>query len=145
MITNIKKSSAGFSLIEIAIAIVIIGILTAVGYPMYRSHILKSRRADAKSALAQLAQLQENYYVDHQSRYAITFTDPDLKSLNEFKEVTDNTLVSSEGYYQITLSGDDNQFTLTATPTEGGGQRDDGSCIELTITSTGEKSPDECW
>lgn len=155
MIGTLKKSSAGFSLIELAVAVVIIAILTAVAYPMYQNHVIRSRRADAKSALAQLAQLQEAYYVDHQSRYATAFTDPDLKGLNEFNEVTDNTLVSSEGYYQITLSGDSSAFTLTAAPfisndpikakEMGRGQTDDKDCPQLTITSTGEKSPDECW
>lgn len=148
MITNLKKSSAGFSLIELAIVVVIIGILTAVAYPMYQNHVIKSRRADAKSALAQLAQSQETYYVDHQSHYATAFTDPDLKGLNEFKIVDGTNLLSNEGYYQITLSNPDanSKFTLTAVPNEEKwGELHDSSCTPLTITSTGEKSPDECW
>jgi type IV pilus assembly protein PilE len=144
MIVTLKKSSAGFSLLELMVVVMIIAILTAVSYPMYRSHVVKSRRADAKSALAQLAQLQESYYINNKSSYANTFTN--LKGLNELK-VVDDKIVSNDGYYQITLSnpGGNGTFTLTAKPTEGGGQGEDTGCTELTINSVGEKLPDECW
>jgi type IV pilus assembly protein PilE len=144
MIVNLKKSSAGFSLLELMVVVMIIAILTAVAYPMYRSHVVKSRRADAKSALAQLAQLQESYYINNKSSYATTFTS--LKGLNELKIVGDK-IVSNDGYYQITLTnpGGNSTFTLTATPTPEGGQGEDTGCTELTINSVGEKLPDECW
>ncbi|BAP57568.1 prepilin-type N-terminal cleavage/methylation domain-containing protein [Thioploca ingrica] len=155
MIVNLKKSSAGFSLLELMVVVMIIAILVAVAYPMYQNQVIRSRRADAKSALAQLAQLQETYYIDHQSHYATTFTNPNLtgltdpnrKGLNELKLENDRIL-SEGGYYQITLSGpsDGSQFTLTAVPTEKEwGELHDSSCTPLTITSVGEKSPDECW
>ncbi len=143
MIVTLKKASHGFSLIELMVVVIIIAILAAVGYPMYRNHVLKSRRADAKSALVQLTQLQENYYTNNNSQYATTFNDPNLKGLNEFEIIDGTTLKSAEGYYLITLSGG-NTFTLTATPTEKGGQNED-SCTQFTIDSVGRKLPDECW
>jgi type IV pilus assembly protein PilE len=145
MIVTLKKASHGFSLIELMVVVIIIAILAAVGYPMYRSHVLKSRRADAKSALVQLAQLQENYYTNNNSSYATTFTDLN-KGFNEFeiKKDDETTLNSAEGYYLITLSGGGNTFTLTAKPTEEGGQNED-SCTQFTIDSVGRKLPDECW
>jgi type IV pilus assembly protein PilE len=145
MIVNLKKASHGFSLIELAVVVVIIAILVAVAYPMYQNHVIRSRRADAKSALAQLAQLQESYYINNKSSYATTFTS--LKGLNELK-LENDMILSEGGYYQITLSGpsDGSQFTLTAVPNEKEwGEFHDSSCTPLTITSTGEKSPDECW
>ncbi|NJO16171.1 MAG: type IV pilin protein [Thioploca sp.] len=141
MIVTLKKASHGFSLIELMVVVIIIAILAAVGYPMYRGHVLKSRRADAKSALVQLTQLQENYYTNN-SNYATTFTALN-KSFNEFEIIDDTTLKSAEGYYLITLSGG-NTFTLTAKPTEEGGQNED-SCTQFTIDSVGRKLPDECW
>ena len=142
MIVTLKKASHGFSLIELMVVVIIIAILAAVGYPMYRSHVLKSRRADAKSALVQLTQLQENYYTNNNSSYATTFTDLN-KGFNEFEIIDETTLKSAEGYYLITLSGG-NTFTLTAKPTEKGGQNED-SCTQFTIDSVGRKLPDECW
>lgn len=52
-------NSRGFTLIELMIVIVIIGILAAIGFPGYNDYMHKSRRGDAKTALLALQQLQE--------------------------------------------------------------------------------------
>ena len=41
----------GFSAIELAIALAIVGILTAVAYPSYQLQIAKGRRADGTTLL----------------------------------------------------------------------------------------------
>ena len=55
------RSGHGFTLIELLIAITIVGILVAIAYPSYTQMVLKSRRADAKAALLDIAQRQERY------------------------------------------------------------------------------------
>src|SRR5690606_38472416 len=57
-----RKSSAGFTLIEVMIVVAIIGILAAIAYPSYQDHVRKSRRADAQTALLELAQFMERHY-----------------------------------------------------------------------------------
>lgn len=46
------QRQSGFTLIEILIAVAIVGILTAVALPSYTSYILRARLAEAHGALA---------------------------------------------------------------------------------------------
>jgi len=57
-----RKHVRGFTLIELMIVVAVIGILSAIAYPSYKSYILKSRRADAKNALLDLAAREERVY-----------------------------------------------------------------------------------
>ena len=57
-----NKNSKGFSLIELMIVVVIIGILAAVAVPAYFNHILRTRQADAYHNLLDIKAAQEMHY-----------------------------------------------------------------------------------
>jgi type IV pilus assembly protein PilE len=54
--------SAGFSLIELMIVVVIGAILVAVAIPGYNYEVRKSRRTEAKTALLDLAAREERFF-----------------------------------------------------------------------------------
>ena len=55
------KNTRGFTLIELMITVAIVGILASIAYPAYTEAVLKGRRAQARTALLELAQQQERY------------------------------------------------------------------------------------
>lgn len=59
---NSVHGHQGFSLIELLIAVAIVGILSAIAYPSYISYIEKGRRAECRSGLLKSMQQQERYF-----------------------------------------------------------------------------------
>jgi len=141
-----QVKSSGFTLIELMIAVAIIAIIAAIAYPSYTSSVTKSRRADAKSKLLEVAQRQERYYTERNT-YTATLTDLGYPS---------GTLKTENGYYAITAAATAgagntiaNSYTLTATAS--GSQANDTKCGNFTLTHTNVKGVSvagaaaQCW
>lgn len=56
--------NSGFTLIELMIVVVIIGVLASIAYPSYQKHMTQTRRSDAQSALLQIANQQERFFTE---------------------------------------------------------------------------------
>jgi len=122
----------GFSLIEIMVVVVIVGILAAIAIPNYQNYVVKGNRAAAQAFMVDVASREKQYLLD-----ARTYT-ADLATLG----MTAPTDVSK--HYTITIvapAGTPPTFTITATPTSPG-QTSDGA---LTLTSDGTKGPSGKW
>lgn len=140
-LTDIRHAR-GFTLMELMITVVIIGILSAIAYPNYRDHIVETRRADAEIALIQAAAQQEKFFTEC-SKYADT-TGTALAC-----GTTSGTLnypgVSPEGYYDIAVVAATTGcpiascFIMEATPKPGTTQATNG---KLRIDSAGVRSWD---
>lgn len=57
-----QRRESGFTLIELVIAIGIVGILTALAVPGYQAYVIKSNRKAAAACLLEQAQRAERYY-----------------------------------------------------------------------------------
>lgn len=62
----------GFTLIEVMIVVAIVGILAAVAYPAYQQSLLKGKRAQGRTALAELLQQQERFMTQRNCYLAFT-------------------------------------------------------------------------
>ena len=60
-ILNRRSSSLGFTLVEVIVVVVILGILATISIPAYNNYIKKSRKAEAKTNLSSLSVLVEEY------------------------------------------------------------------------------------
>jgi type IV pilus assembly protein PilE len=65
--TRAGRHAGGYTLIEILIVVIIVGVLMAVAIPSYINSVRKSHRAEAKTALLDLAAREERYYTVNNS------------------------------------------------------------------------------
>lgn len=134
----------GFTLIELLIVIAIVGILAGVAYPSYMQHILKSKRTEAQTALLDIANRQEMYYLDHHT-YA---TD-----LNSQLGLGADPYMTENSYYSIQTSSAKATVGFTLTATAADTQAADTDCAKLSITQDLEKTAQnsagsavtDCW
>jgi type IV pilus assembly protein PilE len=138
MKVTITKAYSGFTLIEVMITVVIVGILASIAYPSYTKFVAKGARADALAGLMNVANRQEQYYLDHK-----TFT-KNMKKLG-FSVDGDGNFVVENGFYKIDATvANDNRYTIEAKANDIQKARD-SACTSIMITSDGEKTPSDCW
>ncbi len=133
-----RARTRGFTLIELVVAMAVVGILVAIAFPSYQEQVRKTRRADGKAELMETAQQLERCYTRF-SRY----NDGNCGVALPFD--------SSEGYYVVSAAAiTASAFTLDATPQ--GDQANDTRCGVLRLTSTGQQGSqgqgtdaNECW
>ncbi len=100
----------GFTLIELMIVVVIIGILASIAYPSYQDYVTRAKRSDAMNALAQVRIEQEKFRATSTS-FASVLSDLSLYSAD--------TVSSPDGYWSISLVTDESSslnFLATAYP-----------------------------
>ena len=56
-----RSGNGGFSLMELMIALAIIGILMSMGVPIYKEYLIRANQAAAKAVLLEVSSRQEQY------------------------------------------------------------------------------------
>ncbi|WP_372858232.1 type IV pilin protein [Pseudoalteromonas sp.] len=121
-----SKKQQGFTLIELMIAVAIVGIIAAIAVPNYSEYVKRASRAEAASALLDAANKQEQYFVDNRA-YTASFDDLGINNKTE------------NGSFELTVKVvDNNAFTITAKPIAGA-VKGDADCTSLTINDVGLK------
>jgi len=161
MQSTTNARARGFTLIELMIVVVIASILLAIAVPSYMAQIRQSRRAEAKTALLDLAGREERYFSTNGSIYTNTAANLGYSAL---------PVTTQNGYYSINvtcfaaqgaaLGCDPNAnapagpaYYLTATPVAGTSQAADAPCKTFSVDSLGNQfatgdgtlTSAQCW
>lgn len=124
----------GFTLLELMIAVAIIGILAAIAYPNYEEQVRKSRRAECTVALAGLASAMERHYTANGFSYEGAATGGG----NTGSPAVYSTTCPSGGgpiSYNLTITASSaSTYSLSATPT---GPQTGDRCGTLTLNEMG--------
>ncbi len=132
------KSMAGFTLLELIIALVIAGVLAIVSIGSYRTYVLQSRRIDGVNMLLSISLAEEKYRASN-------------TTYGTLAQVWSGVTTSPEGYYTVTISNlTATTYTLTATAVgnQGNDSANGTSCATLTLAmsnGTITKTPSACW
>ncbi len=150
-----KSGMGGFTLMELMITVLVIGILAAIGYPQYTRYITETRRSDARINLASIAALQEKFFTEcgvYTPNFNGTIFNPNplLRCTGLGVGPAAATFTTAEGFYTLTIPvllpgpapaviPGGGGYTISAVPA-GSQTADAAFCATLTISNTGVKT-----
>ena len=132
---NSKLAKNGFTLTEIMITIVIVGILSSVALPNYLNQVNRTRQREAASTISQIqttiASYADEFGVLPESWAELNDTSAVMTDDGPATKENFQAIKLAGGYYNVSIDNTDNLFTITAT-------RDDEpnlniiACVNLT-------------
>lgn len=143
-----KRTSKGFTLIELMIVVAIIGVLASIAYPAYQDQVRQARRADATGEMLAFASAMERHFTEN-STYLGAAVDGDGAVSNTGDPGFFN---GAETFYTLTISAA-TATTYTLLATRAGAQAGD-KCGNYTLTQDGTRgiasadagmTAGDCW
>lgn len=132
-----KTRDTGFTLIELMIAVAIVGILSAIALPAYNSYVIKGKRSQAKAVMLNLSMNEERYYTNNNAYYpasGVAWTAAPTAEPQGWPNFAGTNMSSRT--YDLSVVDTATTYTITATPSNG---FSDTQCGALTLDSTGVK------
>ena len=149
-----EQASGGFSLIELLITIGILSILAAIAIPSYQRYVLKSHRTEAKTALLDLASMEErffstsNLYSTAPADLGYTAAAFPINTFSSYYTITQSAFTPAVAPSAAAPAGTPATYAFTATAI--GIQVNDTNCLTFTLGSNGAQTAtpnpnNDCW
>lgn len=130
---KMARSARGVTLIELMIAVAIVGLLAAIAYPSYQAQVRRGNRTEGKQELMEASQDLEKCY----TRYG-RYDQPAAGLCLAYDAIRNGTRTSETGRYTISFSGTPNRNTYTLQATLNRGS--DPECGALRLDQSGQRS-----
>jgi type IV pilus assembly protein PilE len=139
------KRAGGFTLIELMIVVIILGILGAIAYPSYSQYVKRGHRSAAQQLMMKIASRQEQYMLDARSYTAALTGAGSINLAGTEESYTCTAAQCANAFYTITVAapgGTPPTYTITATAT---GTQASFTPVPLTLDNLGTKAPLVDW
>lgn len=127
--------ASGFSLIELLIVVMIVGILLMIAVPGYAEHVRRSARAEAQAFLTDLASRQQQYLVDKRA-YAASAAVLNMALPKSLAGRFDDP---------VTIQAPDAVPPVFRITAKAVGDQAKDKCPVLSLDSAGNREPVGCW
>jgi type IV pilus assembly protein PilE len=129
----------GFTLIELMVTVLIVGILASISYSSYSNQVTRSRRAEARALVQDVLQHEERFFTTNNT-YTTTLTDMGYTAALNTKSNSHSISLAAGATGTIASSI---AATATALIT-------DAACTSMTLSSANIESgtgsaPADCW
>ena len=122
--------SRGFTLIELMIVVMIVAILAAIAYPMYREAVRKGHRRAAQSAMMEIVNQEHQYFIANRVYADAATLGFDLDDeIDQYYNLSINLTAGPPPGFTVNMAADGSQIT-------------DG---DLSVNSVGVKLPADKW
>jgi len=126
-----KRSNKGFTLIELMIVVVIVGVLSALAVPRFMRAATKSKQSEAREILKQIYTMERAYFIEHET-YILNGVTASAANPLAYSVIAIEIMPSARYSYTITMPNP-NQFSCVATA-----NLDDDAIVDTwTIDQTG--------
>ncbi|MFI7865378.1 Fimbrial protein precursor [Pseudomonas sp. THAF187a] len=141
-----RTKNSGFTLIELMIAVMIIGVLAAIAIPSYQQYVTRSNRTEGMALLQEAAARQERFMTQN-NRYATTVAELGYTATGGRAAGR-----SANNFYQLTIANSAStvEYSMTVVP-QGVQASRDSECGTLGLNHAGAKSKtgsgalSDCW
>ena len=147
---QVRRATAGFTLVELMIAVAVMAILASLAWPALQEAVQKSRRSDGMAALSTIMQAQERWRANNPAYQATLANLPGAQSATSRDQHYDMSIVDG--------SASAVGYTARATVRSSSPQRSDSTCQVLQVAVNGgnivyssrsgggaNAAPDPCW
>ena len=134
----------GFTLVELVIVIIIVGILSIVAVPIYKGYTDRAKETEGKALLGSINTAEKVYFAEMNSFYATGGEDGEVAiTSNSVKLSVDARANKYYKYFKVTAGDDDDSAAFTAVVSENANLSESAQNsglrnITLTATSTGQ-------